>query len=62
LDGEEVGEIGREGGVDVVGELAAFVFVAEEVAGDGEERAQGLGWDVPSATGDLVVALVGMKA
>lgn len=58
LGEEEEAEVGREGGVDVVCELAAFVFVAEGVADDGEEGAEGLRGDVPAGADDLVDVLV----
>lgn len=53
LDEEEEFEFRGVGGVDVVGELAAAVFVAEEVADDGHEGAEGLGGDVPAGVDEL---------
>ncbi|KAL8725057.1 MAG: hypothetical protein Q9166_007588 [cf. Caloplaca sp. 2 TL-2023] len=53
LDEEEEYKDSSEGGVDVRCEFAAAVGVAEEVAEDGEEGAEGLGRDVPPGTDDL---------
>ena len=53
LRGEHHHEGDGEGAVDVGGELAPFVRVAEEVAEDGEGDAEGLEGDVEARAGDL---------
>ncbi len=53
MDEEEEHEDGGEGGVDVGGELAATVGVAEEVACDGEDGTEGLEGDVEAGADDL---------
>lgn len=54
LEEESEHEESGEGGMDIGGELAALVSVAEEVAEDGEDSTEGLERDVPPGTDDLV--------
>lgn len=53
MDEEEEHEDGGERGVNVGGELAATVGVAEEVACDGEDGTEGLEGDVEAGADDL---------
>lgn len=53
LDDEHQHQRRSERGVDILGELATFVRMAEEVAQDGEYSAEHLYWDVKSRASDL---------
>lgn len=54
LDEQSDPEARSELRVDVLGELATFVMVAQVVADNGEDSSQNLYWDVPSRADYLV--------
>jgi hypothetical protein len=57
LSNEHEHNVGHKLGVDVLGELPAFVLVAEEISHNGEERAECLDWNVPFGADYLMLSV-----